>query len=154
MKLVYKIGLLLFLFSSLYTGAQDSAVKENKFIVSGYIKNLQTLTFNKNFKDLVAGNLLHNRINLKWKPSATITAAAEFRNRFFWGEEMRTTPGFKNLLRNDNEIANLSKLWIDNESFLFHTNVERLWFEYRVQKWNIRAGRQRINWHSYHLESK
>jgi hypothetical protein len=59
---------------------------------------------------------------------------------------MRSIPDFKNLLRNTNEVLNLSKIWIDNRNLLLHTNIERLWFEYRKEKWNIRLGRQRINW--------
>jgi hypothetical protein len=147
MKPVLKIRLLLLLpvFNSCLF-AQDSVQKANKLTVNGYIKNLQTLNFNKDFKELITGNLLHNRINLKWKPSPTITAAAEFRSRIFWGEEVSEIPGFKYLLRNDNEVLDMSKIWMERKNFLFHTNIERLWLEYRKQKWNIRVGRQRINW--------
>lgn len=147
MKLVDKILFLsLIALFSLRLTAQDSTEKENKFTINGYIKNLQTLTFNKEFSDLISGNLLHNRVNLKWKPSATITATAEFRNRLLWGEELRNTPGFVNMLRNQNEVLDMSKVWVDNKGLLLHTNVERLWAEYRRSKWNIRLGRQRINW--------
>lgn len=125
---------------------QDSTEKEHKLLINGYVKSLQTLTFNKDFSDLLSGNLIHNRINLKWKPSTAITAAAEFRNRVFWGEEVRNTPGFSTMLRNAGDIFDLSKLWINNKGILVHTNTERLWVEYREQKWNVRVGRQRINW--------
>src|SRR5690606_36400281 len=29
---------------------------------------------------------------------------------------------------------------------IFHTNIGRLWLEYKKATWNIRVGRQRINW--------
>lgn len=126
--------------------AQDSAGLPKKIIINGYVKNLETLTFNKDFKDIISGNLVHNRINLKWKPSGKITAAVEFRNRLFWGEEVKLTPGYASLLRNENEMVNLQKAWIQNKSLVVHTNVERLYVEYNDDKLNVRIGRQRINW--------
>ena len=92
--------LLLIFFASLValiTNAQDSTDTPKKFTINGYIKSLQTLTFDKNFNDLVSGNLIHNRINMKWRPSEKFTAVAEFRNRLFWGEEVKLTPGFASL---------------------------------------------------------
>lgn len=126
--------------------AQDSTGLPKKITVNGYIKDLQTLSFNKNFSDLVSGNLIHNRVNIKWKPSGKITMAAELRNRVFWGEEVRMNPGLKNLLRNKNEKLNLQKTWISNPSLLFHTNTERLYFDFINEKIKFRLGRQRINW--------
>ena len=128
------------------TNAQDTTALPKKLTISGYIKDLQTLSFDKNFKDLVTGNLRHNRLNVKWKPSERITTAAEFRNRLFWGEEVRLAPGFASLLRNDNEKANLQKAWINSKSLVLHTNVERLYFDYQDTELNVRIGRQRINW--------
>ena len=126
--------------------AQDSTDLPKKFTVNGYIKDLQILNFDKDFKELVTGNLIHNRINIKWKPSERITTATELRNRFYWGEEVKMNPDFASLLRNDNEKANLQKAWIKTKSLVLHTNVERLYFDYHDTEMNIRIGRQRINW--------
>jgi hypothetical protein len=126
--------------------AQDSTDLPKKLTISGYIKDLQTLTFDKNFKELISGNLIHNRINIKWKPTGEITTVAELRNRLFWGEEVKLTPGFSSLLRNENEKINLQKTWINDQSLVLHTNVERLYFDYRKAEYNVRVGRQRINW--------
>ncbi|MVT44557.1 hypothetical protein GO495_28440 [Chitinophaga oryziterrae] len=114
--------------------------------INGYIKDLQTLTFDKDLSDLIAGNLIHNRINVKWKLSEKITGVAEFRNRLFWGEEVKLTPGFTSLLRNKNEAIDMQKIWIENRSMVLLTNVERLYFDYGNDKLNVRIGRQRINW--------
>lgn len=144
MKPLVQIFILLFFITPLYS--QDSSNTSKKISISGYIKDLQTLTFDKNFKDLVSGNLIHNRINIKWKPSEKITVATEFRNRLFWGEEVKQTPGFSSFLKNENEKVDLHKTWIDNSSMVLHTNTERLYFDYRDEKINFRGGRQRINW--------
>jgi hypothetical protein len=126
--------------------AQDTAEIKKKWFLNGYIKNLETLSFDKDFENNIFSNLLHNRLNVKWKPSGKITASAEFRNRLFWGEEVRSIPDFAMQLRNDNEKVNLQKAWILNKSLVLHANVERLNIEYRDTKWNVSLGRQRINW--------
>lgn len=103
-------------------------------------------SFNKNFGSLNFTNLIHNRLNLKWKPTEKIAGAIEIRNRFYWGDEVRSIPGFKTQLRNNNEWQNLSATWMSTGNAVLHTNIERLWLEFRKPKWNLRAGRQRINW--------
>jgi hypothetical protein len=85
-------------------------------------------------------------LNLKWKPAASLTFAAEFRTRVIWGDEVRLIPNYAFLLRNENEFKNLSATWLNSRSLVFHTNTERLWIEYQKKKWTVRAGRQRINW--------
>lgn len=134
------------LFIAIATRAQDSTTLPKKFTLNGYIKDLQTLSFNNNFKELISGNLIHNRINTKWKPSDKITVSAEFRNRLFWGEEVKLNPALKSLLRNKNEKVNLQKTWISTQSLILHTNVERLYVDYDNDKLKVRMGRQRINW--------
>lgn len=123
--------------------AQDSIPP--KFTVAGYIKNLQTLNFSSDFSNLVSGNLIHNRLNFKWKPSDKISVITEMRNRIFWGEEYHI-PGFSQQLKNELEGFDLQKVWIDQSSFIFHTNIERIYLDVRESNWNLRLGRQRINW--------
>jgi len=126
--------------------AQDSIEPEKKWELNGYIKNLESISFDKNINNGISGNLIHNRLNGKWKPSTKITATVEFRNRLFWGEEVKATPNFVSLLRNEYEKVKLQKVWLQNKSLVLHTNVERLNIEYRDTNWHIKAGRQRINW--------
>ena len=140
------VSIILFFILSNYCNAQDTLKTKGKLEVNGYIKNLESLSFDKNFKNNISGNLLHNRINAKWKPTEQITVIAEFRNRLFWGEEVKSTPDFVNQLRNDNEQVNLQKAWIKSQWLVLHTNIERLNIAYRDSNWNVRVGRQRINW--------
>ncbi|MDN3655517.1 hypothetical protein QWZ08_07765 [Ferruginibacter paludis] len=133
-------------FAVLQASGQDTATLPKKLTINGYIKNLQTLSFDQNFDHLISGNLLHNRLNVKWKPSGKLTAVTEIRSRLFWGEQVKVTPGFAAQLRNDNEKLNLQQVWIDKPSLVLHTNVERLYADWSNEKWNIRLGRQRINW--------
>lgn len=136
--------LLLFIFNPCYS--QDSVETKKKWEIKGYIKNLEDISFDHSFRNSTSGNLLHNRINIKWQPTDELTAVVQFRNRLFWGEEIKLTPGFATQLRNENEQVNMSVTWIDKPSFILHTNTERLYIDYKKKKWNARIGRQRINW--------
>lgn len=134
------------LFSYGWSFAQDSLQRENKLTYSGYIKDLQWARFDKGFKTAYATNLFHNRFNLKWKPSEKISGRLEIRNRFYWGDDVKTIPNMKDELRNQNEALNLSACWFSTKSTVLHSNIERAWMEYTESKWNVRTGRQRINW--------
>lgn len=138
--------LLFFLLFAFPARAQDSISVRKKITVNGYIKDLQSLNFDKGFRNLVSGNLLHNRLNFKWSAAEHFTAVTELRNRLYWGEEVKMTPGFASLLRNDQERMNLQRTWINDESLVLHTNVERLYLDFRNADLNARLGRQRINW--------
>lgn len=126
--------------------AQDSMSFPGQLVVRGYVKDMQVLNFNKGFNRLISSNLIHNRINVKWKPLRNTTVVTELRNRVFWGDEVKLTPGFVDMLQNQNEKLNMQKAWVSDSGFVVHTNVERLYFDYNSSKVNIRIGRQRINW--------
>lgn len=143
MKRFWTIWLLFF---SMYVFGQDSSTKIKVWELSGYIEDLGWLRSDEEFKHIYATNLVHNRINIKWKPSEKITGRIELRNRLYWGDDINVIPNFKEQLRNQNEALNLSAIWMQSHSTILHTNVERFWVEYRTSKWNVRAGRQRINW--------
>lgn len=144
MKALLHILLLLSLTVILH--AQDSLAPPAKWTVTGYIKNLETLNFSNHFNDMVSGNLIHNRINVRWKPRPGLTAGLEFRNRLFWGEDVRANPDLENQLRNHAELIDLSLPWVRKNSYLLHTQVDRLWTEYQKNRWLFRIGRQRVNW--------
>lgn len=126
--------------------AQDSLPPKEKWQFAGYIKDLQSFRFDRDFKDVGYTNLLHNRINIKWKPGGPLSAALEFRNRFYWGDEVRTQPGFSSYLKNEHEAVDISVTWLNKRNAVIHSNIDRLWLEYRKLNWNLRAGRQRVNW--------
>lgn len=138
------ILILMLLITNIPGDCQDSVPK--KFEWNGYIKDLQSVVFTNKFQNAGYTNLIHNRLNFKWKPSEEFTGALEIRNRFYWGSDVRSILLSSHSLRNANEKIDLSKNWYSHGNTIFHSNVERLWAEYRRPKWNVRAGRQRVNW--------
>lgn len=125
---------------------QDSILKKKRWTYSGYVKDLIWMRFDKNFKNVSGTNLVHNRLNVKWNPSQKFSGRLEIRNRLYWGDDVRIIPGFKDQLRSQNNLTNLSATWWSNKSTIFHSDIERLWLDYLKKRWNVRVGRQRINW--------
>jgi len=125
---------------------QDSITVSHKFLFNGYVKDLYSIHFDKNFNNSYSGNIVHNRLNFKYIPSDKITTTAEVRSRLFWGGEVKHIPGFESFLRNSNEKFNLQKAWKLNRSMIMHTNIERLNINYTDAGLNIKIGRQRVNW--------
>lgn len=117
-----------------------------KWQLNGYIKNLQTNQFTKDLNTLLTGNLIHHRLNFKWFPTSKITFAAEARNRLFYGEQVKYTPNFAQSIDVGNGLADMSVIWVEKNTLVLHTIIDRFWAEYQTEKWSIRAGRQRINW--------
>ncbi|MBY0481481.1 MAG: hypothetical protein K2Q21_09005 [Chitinophagaceae bacterium] len=125
--------------------AQDSTVVNKVFTGNGYLKNLQFFTVDGQFKNMIVGDLVHGRFNGKWKPSNFFNGALELRARLIWGDDTKK-PGYSELLRNQNELLNLSTVSNIQDNLLLHTNIERFWLDYHRAKWSLRLGRQRINW--------
>lgn len=90
--------------------------------------------------------VIHNRLNIQIKISDHFYSGISFRNRMIWGDEVKQNPEYSQFLRNKQDFLNLSVVWLKRPDLIIHSNTERLWTEYRREKWNIRIGRQRINW--------
>ena len=91
-------------------------------------------------------NLFHNRLNLKYNPDKNWSVILEARNRLFYGESVKHQPNFAKNIDNDNGIIDASFNLIDAGSVILNTTIDRGYVEYNKDKWNIRLGRQRINW--------
>jgi hypothetical protein len=112
---------------------------------NGYLKDLQVATFPQSDSLLLYG-LLHNRLNFKFYCTNTITAAIEIRNRLYYGQFSQYSYDFGKEVDRDNGYFDLSKLWVNENSIVLHSKIDRAWIDWAYRKWEIRAGRQRINW--------
>lgn len=130
----------------IYSDAISQDTVRHTLQMNGYIKDLQSLYFHENFTGLYTGNLIHHRHNLKWLPARKFTLGLEIRNRLFWGEEVATVPGFSQQLRNKNEALKLSWNLINSERIILNATIDRGWMQWNEKKWNVRIGRQRVNW--------
>jgi hypothetical protein len=111
---------------------------------NGYIKYMNTTIF-QDFDATLNDNLLHNRLNFKTylnKFSATV----EMRNRLVWGNTVNLYPDYASLLDVNNEDIDLSFFSIERKGLIMLSEIDRLNVTFSTDKWQIIAGRQRINW--------
>ncbi|MBT8194803.1 MAG: hypothetical protein HKO56_00800 [Bacteroidia bacterium] len=114
---------------------------------NGYMKVMDIYTYSPDLNQNPKSTLFHNRLNFKWYFSNTLTGRVEGRSRFFIGEGIEAQqPLFGKLLEQDNGLVDLSFVPYERDFMLAHINIDRLWLEYVKGDWNIKAGRQRINW--------
>ena len=123
--------------------------KEKNWSLQGYTKSLQSL-FSIDVPliggQTISDNFLHNRLNFNWYPSDKWAFKAALRTRFFFGEFARITPNFKaNLRAAGTDFFDLTLLNTGN-NLILNSYIDRAYFQYNKENWEIRFGRQRINW--------
>ncbi len=121
---------------------QDSS--QSKWSFGGYVKDLRSITIN-NGSDMLVGNQIHNRLNMRFEADSNWSFALELRNRFFYGESVKATP--KPLAFIDyNDYFDLSAVWLNKPYAIGHSVLDRAYIDYHRAKFEVRIGRQRINW--------
>jgi hypothetical protein len=133
--------LVLFLASNTIFGQE----KQSKVAIRGYVKNMST--FMEIGNSLWYENLTHNRLNLTWYTSDDFTAYFEVRNRILVGDFVNNLqPIYGDIIDGNNDYFNLSTNLIDNDDIVFNTMIDRAYLQWNKNKWEIKAGRQRVNW--------
>jgi len=83
---------------------------------------------------------------LRYQPNDHLNFRLDIRNRIYFGELVKTYPDFASLVTSSNETFNLSKNWVNRNAVLVNSTIDRASAEFTKGKWDITAGRQRINW--------
>ncbi|NOY96652.1 MAG: hypothetical protein GXO81_09825 [Chlorobi bacterium] len=94
----------------------------------------------------LASGLIHNRLNFRWYASSELTLAIETRNRLIFGQMIREFPDYQSLIDVDNGYFDLSGTIASGNSWFLYSIIDRAWLDYEKGKWQVRVGRQRINW--------
>ncbi|MGE0589919.1 MAG: hypothetical protein AB7O48_15180 [Cyclobacteriaceae bacterium] len=119
-------------------------VSKRKWQLRGYVKDMVTL--NVASDSTTVDNLIHNRLNFKWYPTSNFNVYLELRNRVFAGDLVKSVPGYENLVDGNNDFFDLSVQKKSGRSVIFQSMIDRAYIEWYNDKWEVRAGRQRINW--------
>ncbi|MEL7003498.1 MAG: hypothetical protein AAFN93_12295 [Bacteroidota bacterium] len=121
-----------------------SYLKAKKFQLNGYLKNLTSLNIHED--STTFDNLVHNRLNLKWHASNSLTFSIEVRNRLFAGNLVKSVPEYERAIDLNNDFFDMSIQGPEGKSWIFQSMIDRAYVEWYKGDWEIRAGRQRINW--------
>jgi hypothetical protein len=141
-----KFFLLFILLQFSFLSFSQDETKPNWIEFNGYVKDMQSFNFVEKLDSNSSSNLIHNRLNFRFYFTHQLTAKVEIRNRFFTGKQIRQIPDFGNYIDTYDGILNLSYLWINQKSVVGHSVIDRIFLQYTLENWDIRVGRQRINW--------
>lgn len=112
----------------------------------GYFKAMPALQLDRNFSQAELIGIFHNRINTRWNLRDDLRLVAEGRNRLLYNRLFTDYPFFADFLGQDAGLVDLSWIWLEQGPWIGHTNIDRLYLDWRHNNWQVRAGRQRINW--------
>ncbi len=137
------IGLLCSILLSTQLFAQEPA--EKKWQLNGYLTDMATFDFSSD-SALYLDNLVHNRLNFKWYPTDNFNVYIDLRNRLFLGHTVKTIPQFEKFVDQSNDYLDLSVHLKEDKKWLFHSMLDRAYMEWYKNDWEVRLGRQRVNW--------
>ncbi len=133
--------------------AQSNYKLKDHIQFGGYLKYMQTNVI-QNADTILTDNLIHNRLNLKIQLPKNFTFGAGARIRAFYGEVTKggvitgnvTGNSYSDQLKGYDGILNLERTWVNGNSLIINSIMDRLWLDYSKGDWEIRVGRQRVNW--------
>ena len=126
-------------------------VQESKVSLNGYVKEL-FMFYSPEYPipgtdiNYLTSNILHNRLNFKWYTTSKFTTTIEMRNRLMFGNLVKDFPGYQSTVNVDNGLVNMSWITAQGSGWFVHSMLDRAFLDYSLGKWQVRAGRQRVNW--------
>lgn len=145
MRTTYFIASILFMHFGLLGQEKEHSWWKDRVQISGFVKYMNTTSI-ANLDSMITDNLIHNRLRLKVNITNKLTSVVEMRNRIFYGEATSLNPHLGGLLNDDYGLIDLSFVPVDKQAFVMHSILDRAYLKYSAQKWELRVGRQRINW--------
>lgn len=118
----------------------------SSFDYNGYAKYLFSSAKYPDLDDRFNDHLLHTRLNTRWYPAKSLTAALELRTRIFYGESVEKIPFYSSLIKSKQGLADLDVMLWDEMKTIGYAEIDRLWLDYVRDDWQLTVGRQRIAW--------
>ncbi len=142
------IIIILLLYSNLISAQTTDTLtkKERSWTLNGYVKYMQTISFQQIDKSWTTDNLLHNRLNFNWNLTNNLTFNTQVRNRIFYGETVTNFPKYSEIINQENGYLDMSDILFEGNSVFMHSTIDRLYLDYNYKKFQFTVGRQRINW--------
>jgi len=138
----------------LFVVAALTGLKAQKLTLTGYVKDMQGLYYLEDPLELSSGKLfqwttynqLHNRLNLEWQAAENLRFELGVRNRLIAGKLIGDFPGYSSIYQTDNGLVDLSWNLVEKKDWFLNTSIDRFYMDYTWEKFQLRVGRQRINW--------
>ncbi len=121
--------------------------KPSKFIVNGHLQNLNTVWIEDIHTQWFTMGSVYNRLNFKWYPHQNWKLSASARNMFTYGQLVcQYYPDYTDMLITDDGLLDMTWDWAKDSSYVFYTNIDRANIQFIKDNFEIKVGRQRINW--------
>jgi hypothetical protein len=115
--------------------------------MAGYLKGLPSWQWDNLTDEGSFGWIAHNRLNFKYTFNPKWYVVAELRNRYLSGGLVGDKHEIaRKMLEEDNGVLDMSVVPVAGTSGLWHLHTDRLYVDWRHNAWQVRLGRQRINW--------
>lgn len=120
--------------------------KPQKLYFYGHLQNLNTVYIEDIKSQWYTMGSVYNRLNLKWYPHQNWTLSASARNVLTYGQMVYYLGPYYSDLVVDDGILNLTWLLANDSSYVLYTNIDRANIQFNKNNWDVKIGRQRINW--------
>lgn len=137
MKKLYIIFAVILFSSTIF--AQDN------YMLKGYVKGMTNMQ-SYSEGEMIIENTIYNRFDIDWYVNNNITFTAGLRNRIIAGNNVSAIPNYSDYVSRDAGYADLSLVWVDNNSWIGISQLDRFMIDYTIGNLQITVGRQRINW--------
>ncbi len=129
--------------------AQENTLSSIDF--NGYLSGMPSLYWFRDSNNTQLGDtsawqiLLHNRMNFDWYPGKGFSGSLQFRNQLIGGEFIEAaSPG--NGFMKESYFLPLTFQQVLGDKYLLSLSVDRAWLMYTYESFEVKVGRQRINW--------
>lgn len=119
---------------------------EKAVTISGYANWLHNAIFDTIDGPWTQTSVLHNRVNMKVYTGFGLTTGIDIRNRFITGDASDLGVILRGSTGYDPGWIDMSWNIFEETSFVLNTMIDRAWLEFTSGRFQITAGRQRINW--------
>jgi hypothetical protein len=130
----------------LFISFNFSFAQLSSFDYNGYTKYLFSSVKYPAIDERINDHLLHSRLNTRWYPVQSLTAALELRTRIYYGESVEMIQSYSSLIKSKQGLINLDVLLWDENKTIGYAEIDRLWLDYVQNDWQFTIGRQRIAW--------
>ena len=120
--------------------------QEQKIVLTGYAKLLNTVAIPNGDAPWLFDNFIHNRLNLRWYLSDHLTMKVEARTRFFFGQSNQVNPQFADQVNTSLDYLVLGGEVVKSDSYLLNAFIDWASLDWYQGRWQIIVGKQRINW--------
>jgi len=121
--------------------------KQRNWALNGFLQELTNVWIPPDNQNWMTMATVKNRFDFRWYPRDSWSFHGGVQNVFNYGQIVQMNyPYYGEFSTLDPGFFNLTKLWVNDSSYFFYSNIDRLNVKYSKGNLEATVGRQRINW--------